>query len=85
MSASLVKLSTLVLGGDTGLMHLAVAMGKRVIIIMRSVQPGACIPFRHLEWAVAPSSTALPVSAVSVETVNQACAQALADLGVTVS
>jgi len=85
LSASLVKLSTLVLGGDTGLMHLAVAMGKRVIIIMRSVQPGACIPFRHLEWAVVPSSPALPVSAVSAETVNLACEQALADLGVVLS
>lgn len=85
VSASLVKLSTLVLGGDTGLLHLAVAMGKRVLIIMRSVQPGACFPFRHREWALVPSSPALPVSSVSIETVNRACAQALEELGLAPS
>lgn len=85
LSASLVKLSTLVLGGDTGLMHLAVALGKRVVLIMRSVQPGACIPFRHPDWTVVPSSPALPVSAVREESVQQACAQALKELGVPFS
>jgi ADP-heptose:LPS heptosyltransferase len=79
LSAALVKLSTLVLGGDTGLLHLAVAMGKRVIMIIRSVQPGACIPFGHRDWTIVPPP-GLHVSAVTFEEVNQACQQALSEL-----
>ncbi len=82
LSASLVKLSTLVLGGDTGLLHLAMAMGKRVIMIIRYVNPGSCIPYRHADWCIVPPPH-LHVSAVPVEAVNQACRQALAELGVT--
>lgn len=80
LSAGLVKLSTLVLGGDTGLLHLAVAMGKRVIMVIRSVQPGACIPFGHPDWTIVPPP-GLHVSAVTLETVNQTCHQALSELG----
>jgi ADP-heptose:LPS heptosyltransferase len=81
VSASLVKLSTLVLGGDTGLLHLAVAMGKRVVMIIRSLHPGACFPFGHREWAIVPAP-GLHVAAVSAAAVNKACGQALAELGV---
>lgn len=81
LSAALVRLSTLVLGGDTGLLHLAVAMGKRVIMIIRSVQPGACIPFGHRDWTIVPPP-GLHVSAVTFEEVNQACQQAWAELGI---
>lgn len=72
VSAGLVRLSALVLGGDTGLLHLAVAMGKRVIMIMRSVQPGACIPFQ--DWTIVPPADA-HVLAVEPENVNRACAR----------
>ena len=51
-SAGLVQLSALMLGGDSGLGHLAVAQGRRVVMLMRHAKPGACIPFRHPEWAV---------------------------------
>jgi ADP-heptose:LPS heptosyltransferase len=77
VSASLVHLSKLVLGGDTGLVHLAVAMGKRVIMIMRSVHPGACFPFGHREWAVLPPD-GLSLATLAPEAVNQACIEALA-------
>jgi ADP-heptose:LPS heptosyltransferase len=80
LSASLVKLSTVVLGGDTGLLHLAVAMDKRVIMIMGSTHPGACFPFGHREWAIL-SPDGSTVAAVAPSTVNQACAEALSELG----
>jgi ADP-heptose:LPS heptosyltransferase len=54
VSAGLVRLATLTLGGDTGLGHLAVAQGRRVVMLMRHTPPGACIPFQHPEWALAP-------------------------------
>jgi ADP-heptose:LPS heptosyltransferase len=42
------KLSSLILGGDyTGALHLAVAMGKRVVMIRDSVAPGSPYPFQH--------------------------------------
>jgi ADP-heptose:LPS heptosyltransferase len=78
-SAGLVNQSTLVLGGDTGLLHLAVAMRKRVIMIMRSVQPGDCFPFGHREWAITPSP-GLNVSTVKPESVMQGLTQAMMEL-----
>ncbi len=80
VSAGLMKLSTLILGGDTGLLHLAVAMDKRVVMVMRSTQPGRCYPFGHQEWAVVPPSGS-SLSSLRVEAVNEACARALAELG----
>ena len=84
VSAGLVELSTLVLGGDTGLLHLAVAMGRRVVMIMRSVQPGACIPFGRREWTIVPPTPGAHVEAVPFDTVNRACAEALTELGVSI-
>jgi ADP-heptose:LPS heptosyltransferase len=67
VSAGLVQLATLTLGGDTGLGHLAVAQGKRVVMLMMHKNPGACVPFQHAEWAVTPGTG--PISQISVETV----------------
>ena len=78
VSASLVQLSRVVLGGDTGLLHMAVALGRRVVMLMQSVQPGACYPFGHREWALLPPDGS-PVAAITPEAVNRACAQALAE------
>lgn len=55
VSAGLAKLSTVVLGADTGLLHFAVAMGKRVVMLMRSNAPGNPHPYQHPDWAVTPS------------------------------
>ena len=82
VSAGLAKLSTLVLGGDTGLLHLAVAMGKRVVMLMRSVLPGSTYPFQHQDWAVPPAAEGL-IDSISVEAVQDACAKALAELGIS--
>jgi ADP-heptose:LPS heptosyltransferase len=78
VTAGLMKLADLVLGGDTGLLHLAVAMGKRVVMLMGSAGPGSCHPFGHPEWAVVPG-TGKPVAAVMPEAVIQACAAAVAE------
>lgn len=66
-SAGLVQLATLTLGGDTGLGHLAVAQGKRVVMLLMHTNPGACLPFQHSEWAIAPPKG--PISQITVETV----------------
>jgi ADP-heptose:LPS heptosyltransferase len=79
VSAGLMKLSTVVLGGDTGMPHLALALGKRVVIIMHSNQPGNCIPFQHADWTVTPAEGQL-VASISREAVNIACAKSLSEL-----
>jgi ADP-heptose:LPS heptosyltransferase len=79
ISAALMKLSALVLGGDTGMPHLALALGKRIIVIMQSNQPGNCIPFQHPDWTVTPDERQ-SVASISTEAVNAACAKAWAEL-----
>ena len=48
------KLSTVVVGGDTGFLHLATALGKRVLMLIKRTGPGATVPFRHANWIVRP-------------------------------
>ena len=55
VSAGLVQLAALTLGSDTGLGHLAVAQGSRVVMVMMHNRPGACVPFQHPDWAIAPA------------------------------
>ena len=74
VSAGVMKLSTLVIGADTGLPHLATAMGKRVVMIMHSNAPGSSHPFQHADWTVTPPEGKM-VSEISVETVIEACAK----------
>ena len=68
VSGGLTKLSALVVGADTGLLHLAVALGRRVVMLMRSNAPGTSHPFQHLDWALAApsgkSAAEIPVNAV---------------------
>ncbi len=54
VSAGLMELSSLVLGADTGLLHLAVAMNRRVMMLMHDNHPGTYHPFQNPEWAVTP-------------------------------
>ncbi len=79
VTAGVAKLSTLVLGGDTGILHLAVAMGKRVVMLMKSTAPGRPFPFRHQDWAIAPPSDRI-LSHIATGKVLQACERALAEL-----
>lgn len=81
-TAGLMKLSTLVVGGDTGALHLAVAMDKRVVMVMNSNQPENTHPFGHPEWVVIPQ-VSQPGTGVEADVIIQAAAQAFAELGVS--
>jgi 3-deoxy-D-manno-octulosonic-acid transferase/heptosyltransferase-1 len=80
-SAALVQLSALALGGNTGLMHLGVAQGRRVLMLMMHKQPNACFPFRHPDWAIVPEPVGdirrITVQAVLDETGKALASQAL--------
>jgi len=81
VSAGLAKLCALTLAGDTGMLHLAAAMGKRVAAIIQSTAPGNKYPFQHPEWAITPV-VGMDVSNISTETVIAACERDLAEAGV---
>lgn len=68
VSAGITRLATLTLGGDTGLGHLAVAQGRRVMMLMMHTRPGACVPYQHADWAVVPEKSTR-IGEISVETV----------------
>lgn len=46
VTGGLMQLSTLVLGGDTGMLHLAIAQGKRALMLVHNLSPGRPILFR---------------------------------------
>jgi ADP-heptose:LPS heptosyltransferase len=73
-TVGLMKLATLVVGGDTGTLHPAVAMGKRVVTVVNSTSPGAA-PFGHPDWAVTPRDSQA-MAAIEVAAVIEACASA---------
>jgi ADP-heptose:LPS heptosyltransferase len=66
-TAGLMQLSTLTVGGDTGMLHLAVALGKPALMLMRQADP-QYLPYRHPDWAlVSPDPktiAAIPAEAV---------------------
>ncbi len=74
VTGGLMQLSTLVAGGDTGALHLAVALGKRVLMLMHQLSPGCPAPFQHPDWVVAaPRPEA--IAEISVAEVNLAVAR----------
>jgi ADP-heptose:LPS heptosyltransferase len=78
VSAGLVKLSTLVVGADTGLLHIAVALGRRVLMIMASAAPGTPHPFQHANWTITPPAEKT-VMEIPTGAVIEACAQAVSE------
>ena len=78
VTAGLMKLSTFIVGGDTGLLHLAVAMGKRVAMLMSSAATGKPHPLQHPEWAISPAPGKM-VSEISVAEVIATSEQAFAE------
>ena len=76
VSAGLMKLSTVIIGGDTGLSHLAVAMDRRVVFL---TEPSSTLyPFRHPDWRISPPD-GLGISGITTSTVTDACARAFAE------
>jgi len=79
VTAGLMKLSTLAVGGDTGLLHLAVAMDNRVVMLIHQRASKKTHPFRHPDWAVvAPGE--LTVATIEISEVMQACERAFAEV-----
>jgi ADP-heptose:LPS heptosyltransferase len=76
VTAGLMKISTLIVGADTGVLHLAVAMGKRMVMIMKSNASGNPHPFQHADWAIAPP-TGKTVPEIQTVAVIEACNRAL--------
>jgi heptosyltransferase-1 len=74
--AWVVERAAAVLGGDTGLLHVATAMGRRVVMLMGPRRPGGCIPYGHPDWVVA-ANPGQRVAEVPMERVNEAIADAL--------
>ena len=77
VTGGLMNLSSLILGGDTGALHLAVATGKRVVMIRDSIAPGKPFPYQHPDWAVTPMN-GRDVASIETGAVIEACAQTLA-------
>ena len=74
VTGGLIQLSELVFGGDTGTLHLAVAQGKRVLMLMRQAALGNASPFQHPEWVIAaPAIDA--IAKISLAEVNLAIRQ----------
>ena len=76
VTGGLMQLSALTVGGDTGALHLAVAEGKRVVMLMNTNRPGRPHPFRHAEWTLAPAA-GRNIASISTGTVIAACEEAL--------
>ena len=72
VTGGLLKLSTLTVGGDTGAVHLAVALGRRVVMLMHACGSGSPYPFGQREWAIIPAKTT-QMSEISLATVQAAC------------
>jgi ADP-heptose:LPS heptosyltransferase len=83
-TGGVMELSSLVVGGVTGLLHLAVAMQKRVVMLIGypASEPG--FPYQHHDWVVTAGDSS-PAASISVESVIGAIAQALVELGVSTS
>lgn len=78
VTGGLMKLSNLVLGGDTGVLHLAVALGKRVLMLMTSTGPGSCYPFLHCDWTLVPKPGS-GMAGLEQEAVERAVSDALGE------
>lgn len=76
VTGGLMQLSQLVVGGDTGAMHLAVAEGKRVVMLMNHHRAGRPHPFRHPEWSLLPPVN-LKIATITMDAVLAACEAAL--------
>lgn len=76
VTAGIMQLSTLVLGGDTGILHLGIATGKHALMLIKHCSPGRADPFLHKDWAIDPTGFD-SFADIPVETVIGKCAEAL--------
>ena len=83
-AAGLMQLSTLIIGGVTGLVHLAVAMQKRVVMLVEEPAVERGLPYQHPDWIVVPDENGVLLK-VEPEKVIAACHQAFNESGGNVS
>ena len=77
-AAGLMQLSRFIVGGDTGLLHLATALGRRVVMLMGGTGPSCCVPYGHAEWAM-PARTETGVAGIELAAVISASEVAFAE------
>lgn len=68
VTGGVMQLATLTVGGDTGALHLAVAQGKRVLMLLHRLHPGSPVPFQHPDWILAPAHAG-DIAGISVDAV----------------
>ncbi|HEY2328737.1 MAG TPA: glycosyltransferase family 9 protein [Verrucomicrobiae bacterium] len=78
VTGGLMQLSALTVGGDTGALHLAVAQGKRVVMLMNNGRPGRPHPFRHSDWSLPPPENR-KIATIKLDAVIAATEQALTE------
>jgi len=77
---ALMKLSTVIVGGDTGFLHLAVALDKRVVMLIRRRGADTPVPFQHPDWAVETSPGGL-IKEITYDRVREAVTLAFSERG----
>ncbi len=79
VTAGLMQLCRVTVGGVTGLLHLAVAMGRRVVMVSGYAAQEMGCPYQHRDWMIGP--LAGPIEAIELGTVVAACEAALVETG----
>ncbi len=74
-AAGVMRFSTVIVGGVTGLLHLAVAMQKRVIMLVTAPATEPGLPYQHKDWIVA-ATGGIALSKIEPEAVVAACVRA---------
>jgi ADP-heptose:LPS heptosyltransferase len=77
-SVGLTALSSVAVGGDTGLLHAALAAGTRTVMAIGPTNYRRVGPYRHPKWAVRPP-TGNVIEDISVEQMIEATKAALQD------
>ena len=78
VTGGLMQLSRLVLGGDTGGVYLAMALGRRVVMIIYSKTLDGAGPYQHRDWAVT-TRPGEQVQSITVLEVIAACERGLGE------
>ncbi len=79
VTAGLIQLCRVTVGGVTGLLHLAVAMGRRVVMVSGYAAQEMGYPYQHRDWMIGP--LAEPIDTIELATVVAACEAALVETG----
>lgn len=77
-SVGLAALSSVAVGGDTGLLHAALAAGTRTVMAVGPTDSQLIGPYRHPEWAVKPKTGKL-IEDISIDQMIEATKTALSE------